>query len=356
MKDLVLKNVGSNKTQVIDVLCNVIGLSAEEAQNIVDRVETGEECKVLSWGKQDDIETIIGEFTAAGATMYEADSNSGDEEYSTFYAGYLAANGELKAGKKKYKPPVPVKEIVNLDRQGTLDVLIEVKRIAQELENIENVIRGYQEKIEQFTAEAKEIETAISDKATAAIIGITVLGFIFGMVQTNLIGGILLGALAYFVGGFVIKFIDSIKNGDENKAKADAYIKENVDPLKDSLAQCCKERDAYENGREVSWAVNVVGEDLFDSDCVQQLYELVKSRRADNLKEALNKLDDIQYKENMNEMQRAIQNASEIAAAESVKQTAYSKSIAQSSRQQAAAARSTAYNARKVARNTRRFR
>jgi hypothetical protein len=205
MKDLVLKNVGSNKTQVIDVLCNVIGLSAEEAQNIVDRVETREECKVLSWGKQDDIETIIGEFTAAGATMYEADSNSDDEEYSTFYAGYLAANGELKAGKKKYKPPVPVKEIVNLDRQGTLDVLIEVKRIAQELENIENVIRGYQEKIEQFTAEAKEIETAISDKATAAIIGITVLSFIFGMVQTNMIGGILLGALAYFVGGFVMR-------------------------------------------------------------------------------------------------------------------------------------------------------
>jgi hypothetical protein len=92
---------------------------------------------------------------------------------------------------------------------------------------------------------------------------------------------------------------------------------------------------------------------LLYSDCVEQLHELVKSRRADNLKEALNKLDDIQYKENMNEMQRAIQNASEITAAESVKQTAYSKSIAQSSRQQAAAARSSAYNTRKVARNTR---
>ena len=103
-------------------------------------------------------------------------------------------------------------------------------------------------------------------------------------------------------------------------------------------------------------AIDFVGEDLFAYECIEDLYNLIKSRRADNLKEALNLYDDTLHKARMEEMQAAIQNASEIAASESVKQTAYSKEIAKSSHQAATAAKATAYHTRKIDKNTRRFR
>ena len=70
----------------------------------------------------------------------------------------------------------------------------------------------------------------------------------------------------------------------------------------------------------------------------------------------MNKYDDQQHKVHMEEMQRAIQNASEVAAAESVKQTAYSADIAKSAHQTAVASKATAFHTRQTARNTRRFR
>ena len=57
----------------------------------------------------------------------------------------------------------------------------------------------------------------------------------------------------------------------------------------------------------------------------------------------------------MEEMQQAIQNASEVAAAESVKQTAYSKDIAKSSHQAATAAKATAFHTHQAARNTKKI-
>jgi len=67
----------------------------------------------------------------------------------------------------------------------------------------------------------------------------------------------------------------------------------------------------------------------------------------------LNLYDDVQHKARMEEMQAAIQNASEVSAAEAVKQTAYSKEIAKSSHEAATAAKVNAYHIGKIARNTR---
>ena len=110
------------------------------------------------------------------------------------------------------------------------------------------------------------------------------------------------------------------------------------------------------NNGQKSWAINVVGKDMYYSACIKDLYELVKSRRADNLKEALNKYDDSMHKSRMEEMQAAIQNASEISARESVKQTAIAKQVEKNTHQAATASKATAYHTRQIDKNTRRFR
>jgi len=75
-------------------------------------------------------------------------------------------------------------------------------------------------------------------------------------------------------------------------------------------------------------------------------------QKADNLKEALNLYDDTMHKARMEEMQAAIQNASEIAAVEAAKQTALTKDIAKNTHQAATAAKATAYHTRQIDKNT----
>jgi len=73
--------------------------------------------------------------------------------------------------------------------------------------------------------------------------------------------------------------------------------------------------------------MDVIGEELFYSFCIADLYDLVKARRADNLKEALNKYDDEKYKARMQEMQQATQHAAEISAQEARRHSQQLESI-----------------------------
>lgn len=74
----------------------------------------------------------------------------------------------------------------------------------------------------------------------------------------------------------------------------------------------------------------------------------VKSKRADSLKEALNLYDSAQHNIRMEGMQAAIQNAAEIQAVETAKQTAYSKEIAKNTHKTATAAQASAYHTRQI--------
>lgn len=172
----------------------------------------------------------------------------------------------------------------------------------------------------------------------------------------SIIGAVILGGLAYFIVRAIVTPADLREHEEENNANADDYIRQNVEPLQIRLEEVYTLRNNLNDSGKITWAIDVVGRDMFYSACISDLYNLIKSRRADSLKEALNKYDDEQHKAHMEEMQRAIQNASEVTAAESVKQTAYSKDIAKSAHQTATASKAAAYHTRQTARNTRRFR
>jgi uncharacterized membrane protein len=254
----------------------------------------------------------------------------------------------------KYTPIVAVDMITQLDREGTLQVLKEAEDIAKELENCDSGIEWMERDKNNAIQKADKMRKQVTVKAKLIIWSVTIAAFIVGI-----LGGALCfvtGLIAFIIMNMTVGQSDLKKHEAENNAKADAYLDAHVTPLQTRLNQLHTQKDEMILSGKKDWAVDVVGKDLFYSACIHDLYDLVKNRRADNLKEALNKYDDTQYKVRMEEMQASIQNASEVTAKEAVKQTAYSQDIAKNTHQAATAAKATAYHTRAIDKNTRRFR
>jgi len=154
----------------------------------------------------------------------------------------------------------------------------------------------------------------------------------------------------------------SIRNKDlqahaaEHDARIRAYLSEHITPLQTQLAEVRGRQNIIIRDGRLEWALDVIGKDLFYSGCIDDISNLIRSRRADSLKEALNKYDDTQHKERIEAMQQSIQNATELAAVEAVKQTARLKQIEKNSHEAASAAKLNAAINYGTYRNTRRFR
>lgn len=372
---VVLKTVGENKVKVIKMMRELTGLGLKEAKDIVESVERGEEY-TIDYVLPEDVQMIIDNFSRIGAqAVVSGDETKGFGATADTLASHLfsAAGNYREEGIKEfgkdenksvsnrntvetYQPIVSPDDIVKLDRQGTMDVLIEVGKIAKESEKYDSEILDLKKRIVDEEKKADEIRTQLSGKANTIILGVTIGAAIIGTLIIPLILSVVFGGIAYLIVHAIVAPKDLREHEAENNANANAYIKENVEPLQNRLDEVFELRDDLNNCGKITWAFDVVGKDLFYSPCINDLYNLIKSRRADSLKEALNKYDDEQYKEHMREMQMAIRNASEVAAAEAVKQTAYSKDIAKSAHQTATASKATAYHTWKTARNTKRFR
>lgn len=379
--NIVLKNVGVNKVKVIKIVREVTEMGLKEAKDIVDSVEMGNEYTITNISRED-VQTVIADFTQAGALAveeyvgmndFDAAINAPASDLVSDIANFQEESiKELEKDttesvsnvnkRTTYQPMVSANDVGNLDRQGTMDVLIEVGKIAKESEGYNEEIADLAKRIDNEQKKAEEFRKSLSAKANKTILKATIIAALIGAIwripfgKGYILSAVVFGAIAYFIARAIIAPKDLKEHEVENNANADAYIQQNVEPLQDRLKEVhALIADLNDSGR-MPWAIDVVGRDLFYSACISDLYNLVKSRRADSLKEALNKYDDEQYKARMKEMQRAIQNASEVSAAEAVKQTAYSRDIAKSAHQTATAAKATAYHTRQTARNTRRFR
>ena len=379
--NIILKNVGDNKVKVIKIVREATGMSLKEAKDIVDSVEMGNEYTITNIS-QGDVPTIIDDFIQAGALAVEEYAGMNDfnaainapasdsvsdtanfQEERVRESEKDTTESVSNVNKKTiYQPLVSVDDVGNLDRQGTMDVLTEVGKIAKEAEGYKKEIAELAKQIDSEQKKAEELRKSLSAKANKTILKAAIVAALIGAIWRipygtgHILSAVVFGVIAYFVARAIITPKDLKEHEAENNANADAYIQQNVEPLQARLNEVhALIADLNDSGR-IPWAIDVVGRDLFYSACISDLYNLVKSRRADSLKEALNKYDDEQYKARMKEMQRSIQNAAEVSAAEAVKQTAYSKDIAKSAHQTATAAKATAYHTWRTARNTRRFR
>lgn len=292
--------------------------------------------------------------------------NPAEEELSPEIDEQIEITG-FSNGESEFIPDFMPDEIQNLSREDTMEVLRQVKEIAIEAEGYEIKKAEIKAAIAKVCEKAEEIRKKNSpeadDRAWKITLAFVFFGFLYGVYITffdssfsfsvlDIFFAIIIILVAIF-GGFIVGYLigsvtvlkpDLERHAEENNAEADQYIHENTKSLEEDLDMLLQEQEYQNKYGKIAWAIDVVGEDMFYSKCISDLYDLIKSRKADNLKEALNKYDDEQHKQHMEEIQKAIQNASEISAEESVKQTAQMSNIEKNTHQAATAAKMTAAN------------
>jgi hypothetical protein len=375
---------GPNKVKVIKVVREISGLGLKEAKDFVDGLDSGPANLDLLPG------VTVSEASAAleaegagvssgwmgdtGNSSFQSAVNSGNEssiidvenpqiiqaetnndsEPSSELSSPISTT-EVRAG-ASFQPIVESKKVSQLDREDTMKVLVEVGKIAQEEEDIASEQRMLAQKKAGLLSQAEELRHVMSDGAKKKIWIGTGIAAVVGLIIIFPIGAIITALIGYFVLKAIIGKKDLEEHAAENNANAERFLESNLNPVLAQIADCdAKEKDFYASGKK-EWALDIVGQDMYYSACIEDLYNLLQNRRADNLKEALNKYDDTLHRARMEEMQAAIKNASELSAEEAAKQTALAQAIEKNSHQAATAAKATAYHTRQIDKNTRRFR
>lgn len=340
MASIVLKEVGPNKVTVIKIVREATGLGLKEAKDAVDAVDFGIpfEMQISS----ENADRIRDELLNIGAVITD---NKPDR-----YAKHRNHQDENTT-----KTHTTVETPVNtMNREQTMQTLYEVGRIAETYEELTSEQSMVRKNIKIEKDKAEGLRKVVSAGAKA-LKWIAILCSFITWIFLSFYGLAVTIVVWVAMNKTVIKK-DLIKHADENNANADRHLKEVVMPLETRLQEINAELEELRTSGKIEWAKDIVGDNMFYSQCIGDLYDLIKNRRADSLKEALNLYDDNQYKARMEASQAAIQNATEVAAAESVKQTAYAKETAKNTHQTATATKATAYHTRQIQRNTRRFR
>ncbi len=269
-----------------------------------------------------------------------------------------------------------------LKRSEILDMLYEIKKIPNTIDKLLLQIEENKEGIEKVKRAAdslacKKVDESFVAKGSwisliASIIVLTVvnlsLGWGFVGVIIAVVLGVILGAL---IETYILKpvFLNSKKYSNEiasNKSKAEAYRNTNIPPLLDKINDDNNRIMAIRSSKEYMWAADVLGGDyMIESNTIEMIIGVISARRADNLKEALNKIDQMNHNAAMQSMQSdataaaqkaayeaAIQsehlsrvaNAAEYSAAADIYSAAALGDIAESERKKANAATSVAYD------------
>lgn len=335
MADIVLQRIegSGKKLEATMILRKAANMRVAETSEIFEKIELGEQCRITGI-LPENVEDLLKQLAEVGVIAFE------DTSIKTT---------------TMYRPIISTKAITEIDREETLKVLYEAKKIAEESEKYEKEIIDLKNRIYQEKNKADELRKAVSAKAKLIIWSVTILAAFVGLLAGP-IGAIVAAIVSMVIMNKTVKKSDLKKHEVENNTRADTHLREIVEPLESQIKEVKNHRDNLIDGGKRDWAIDVVGKDMFYSACINDLYELVKSRRADNLKEALNKYDDTLYKQRMEEMQQSIQNATEVTAAEQVKQTAQMEKIEKHTRQTARAAKITAANTSGIYANTRKKR
>ena len=188
-------------------------------------------------------------------------------------------------------------------------------------------------------AKAEEI---FNDIPTFVFI-IALIGLIVGFISGNsFLGRVLLGAI---IGIGVLWLVDKIVKAftvdKRTKAKND-YIDAHLPQLNQRIADIQSQMVDLVNSEDGLWAIDVVGDEFFCTPFVKELMSYLSSRRADNLKEAIQQYDLHTHNFNMESMQADIKDASERTAIEAAKQTEYAKQTEKNTKATANAAKANA--------------
>lgn len=342
---LTIKLVGPNKIKAIALYREIMGVSAENAKKAIE--ESGARFSVKN------PEDVIAKFAAIGTVVervqplaYSFAEAVDNSQRSQEYSEQKTTSDHSQNGT----------DVSRMGREEILNTLTKVGSIAQEIEECSKNDSILSQQIQQENAKAELLKSSATQEAQDKAKKFKIICIVIGLVACAGVVTIPLGIIIIIIGIIKSKkdIEEDIKSHKvENEAAAQQYIEQHVAPLVEQRNEIrSKLGELYSSGK-IEWAVDVVGKDMFNTQCIGELYNLIKGRRADNLKEALNLFDNNQYKDRMEGMQRAIQNASEIAAVESAKQTEHLKDISKDAHQAATAAKIAAVNTYGTYLNTR---
>ncbi len=372
MARIEVRSIGNNKIKIVKVIRELSGLSLKDTTDFVNNVESNgpgqfelqsgislseaittlqmEGATVTSIENFDtnDFHAKVSENDHVVSLASSNDDNILVETVKTDNIETESTNTDV------FVPFVDSSNINNLDRDGTMQLLIEIGKISKEEEILNSELQQSNIAKKEVLQEADRIRKSVSKGAKAIIWTVTIIAGFFGLILGPLC--IVTALVAFIIMQCTVKKSDLKKHANENNLRAEEYLNSNLPSIQNRIDELQANIDSLVSSGRKRWAIDVIGNDMYYSGCVEDLYNLVKSRRADNLKEALNKYDDSQHKARMEEMQKAIQNASEITAAESVKQTEFAKAIEANTHKAATASMATAYHTRQIDKNTRRFR
>jgi len=319
------------KEKVIEALCEGAGISFNAAKSIFG-------CALI--GRASSLEVPAENAEKLMQDLIECNSEVTMESPIPFE---ISDNPDAE-----FHPIVPADAVSTSGRQESMDILAEVGKIAVAFEYYASKETELLKQIEFGKQAAEKMRTELSPEANKKVW----IGAIVGGILGTFIVPILCTAIGAVIVAFIVRSIvsgpDLELHKAENDARADEYIRDKVAPKEAQLEDLRKDRDSPISRARREWALDIVGEDLFYSPCINDLHDLIKSRRADTIKEALNKYDDEQYKARMAEMQKAVQSAAEATAAESAKQTAKMGEIARTARINTAINYGTYRNTKKI--------
>lgn len=326
-------NNGLKEVCKISSVAKVSASSFDEAKLLVEKVESGEP------------QTL-------------------DVEEATTAIAYLAERGVLaqKVLSSNLVSTISMDKpnIQEMGREETLSILVECEEIIKKVEELE-VTEGEQvREIYAEAAKANMFKIAVSKTARLIKLGILLAAILIGCILVydteNVFWGILISFTIYIAGIIIVNKRDLKIHANENEANAQAYYTEHVTPLQEKLTNIQLQIEKVYTSGEIDRVIDVVGEEFCSSDSISELASLIKGRRADSLKEAINLYDDIKSRERMEEMQMAIKNASEKTAVEAAKQTDHMKNIEKNTHQAATAAKITAATSFGTYRNVKKIR
>lgn len=321
MADIALRDVGNSREIFVEIIYQEIGLEKEEVESIVKDIERGDTFVIYN---------IPSERIKSITEILKDNGNSIENIEDIRINKDVLVEKDFKftdRTRKIYSPRFPSNVISRLDREETMSVLREVGSILKEDEKYREEIAELTSKLHEETSKANSIRKHVSGIARLiSWIGI-IYGAIIGTRMFPVIMTIVMAIIAAIIMNMTVKNYDRKIHRKENDAKAEEYALKNIYPLEARKNELTILRQEIFYGGKYDWALSVVGKEMMYSECIQDLYNLIESRRADNLKEALNKYDDKLHKQRIEEMQKATQDAVEISALEAIKQTEKMKRI-----------------------------
>ena len=345
---LFLKQVGPNKVSVVRVYREETGAGLKDAMDAVDRVAISP-VEIFPLQTEAGTEQIMDKFFAVGAKVEEIYNEDLGSRFDKVVSDQDGSEDAHSSDQKKCNTSEG-----SDSREETLKNLVEAGKTAKILEDLTSERENLIYKIAVSKSKVEEIRSQVSVEAkkkmwTLPIVVCVLFIWFWGI-------GLILAVILYIARKKKIVAKDLELHKEENERKEQAYIEENVEPLETRKNEVDENLTELKTSGKIEWAIDYVGKDMFEYQKIAELYNLVKSKRADSLKEALNLYDSAQHNIRMEDMQAAIQNAAEIQAVEAAKQTAYSKEIAKNTHKTATAAQASAYHTRQIDKNTRRFR